>query len=696
MKNKAVFLLLAPLLTAVLTGCATSQQTGTPSDDKGDSKYRVNNIGDSFLKGGQLPAELSDEAGGDGQQQPQGGFSTLESMQKQEVVFSDRNLADAFADKAKYQVSANQMEVRDFLHYSFGQLLGVNYLLGPDLPGGSPVTLNISERISARRLFSLVEEVLNKRNMAIQYDGSVYLIVAKDPKSKVATKVGVGRELADIPKSSGKVVQVVPLLYGIKTTIKHTIEQLTDASVTIDAIQSALFVNGDVESVRRALELVQLLDSPATRGKFIGMVELAYIDPALYLEQMSTLLENEGIPNSINAPQSNNLVFVPLYQIGAVAIFSATQDLLNRVKFWTQTLDQPPKGDVKQYFVFNPRYARAKDIGESLRPLLDASYQQAARDKPTAAANAADAKGQSTGQLKTASRNLGVSNDRMTFVVDERSNALIFYSTGTEYKNVVPLVRKLDVLPKQVLMEVVIAEVNLSDSFKFGVEWALTQGDVKLSTDGAFEASGIGGLGLFAGDLTKDFARANLFASNSNINVLSRPSILVRDGVTANINIGEEVSIKGSTTNLDGGGAVESSEFRSTGITLNITPTVNAQGVVIMALNQSFSNQVPDSSGAGGNPNFFERSISTEVVAESGQTIMLAGLIDHRYNDSTSKVPGFGDLPLLGKLFKTEGDTGEKKELVLMITPKVITNMDQWSDIIARFREQLSGIQLPE
>jgi len=684
--NKTIRYFMITVLATSMLGCATKQ----------DKKQ----LPSSYLSGGSVEKEESDKVvGAQEVLRTKTNFNSIETIDRGEVSFSSNQLSKSFSQKKLFQISAKDMQLQDFLHYVLGELINVNYLITPSIKSvNSPVTLNIGNEITEQRLFELTEEVLSERGIAITLAKDVYLVAKLDPNSKNSTRVGVGRDAFSVPSSNGTILQIVPILYGVKTTLKRTIEELTDVQITIDVKQSTLFVRGNNKSIIRALELIQLLDSPAIRGRQIGMVELAFVDVDLYLQQMSLLLENEGIPNSIGSPGNDNLVFVPLPQIGTVAIFSATQKLLERVRFWSKTLDKPSQGDVKQYYIYHPKYARASDIGDSLTPLLNAS---AASIKSTSRAqeNRVDTNSQGSGQLKTTNRNAGASNERMTLVVDERSNALIFFSTGTDYKNILSLIQKLDVLPQQVLLEVVIAEVNLVDDFKFGVEWAMTRGDVSAGTSEAFSVGEIGGLNLLSLGASGDFIKANFFDQNQNINILSRPSLLVRDGVSASIEIGAEISVIGSTTdNLNSGTGVQttSSEYISTGIAINVTPTVNAQGIVIMAITQSLSNTVPNSSGAGGNPSIFKRNLSTEVLAESGQTIILAGLIDERDSETDTKVPFLGDLPFIGNIFKSKGNNKTKTELVLMITPKVISRTEQWTDIMSSFKSTLVDIELEQ
>jgi general secretion pathway protein D len=281
--------------------------------------------------------------------------------------------------------------------------------------------------------------------------------------------------------------------------------------------------------------------------------------------------------------------------------------------------------------------------------------------------------------------------------VDLRSNALIFHTTGNRYQALLPTIRRLDTPPRQILVEVTIAEVLLTDEFALGVEFAIERsgGDVSLGT--------IGGLGLPAGGgfisvLGSDGAiQARMLASNSLINVLSNPSLVVRDGVSANISVGNDIPTVGATffDPLQSNTQITTVQYRKTGVDLTVRPTLNAQGLVVMEIKQSISNVVEGGSEVEGTPAIFERSLSTEVVARSGETILLGGLISEINNETVAKVPGLGDIPWLGALFRSTTQSTERTELVIMITPRVLDETTRWDGILERLDSALRYLSLP-
>jgi general secretion pathway protein D len=481
-------------------------------------------------------------------------------------------------------------------------------------------------------------------------------------------------------------MQVVPLQFGVKLTLERTLRSLTKAKITPDFSQSAIFIEGRREEIIRAIELIDLLDTPAMRGRYIGLIDFMFLDPAVFASKVITLLENEGIDAAIGKPAGKNLVLVPMEQMGAIAVFATNEFLLDRVKYWAEQLDAPGEGPDKQFFLYHPRYAKAVDLGKSIKNLLNLTREEA---------GSSSNEGGSTGNAPSPRRIVGSDSEDINVVVDETANVLVFHAAGNRYRSLLPLLRKLDVMPKQVMLDITIAEVSLKDEFKYGVEWALKQQEVNLTTQGAFGASAVGGIGLLI-DGNKGPLTANFLTTNSLVNILSKPTLVVRDGASASITVGSSISVVGQTTQdpINGDRQTTSSEYRKTGVDVSVTPIVNAAGIISMEVSQSISNSVPGSSGSGGNPDIFDRAVKTSVLAASGQTVMLAGLISENVSAGGSGAPGFSKIPLLGHLFKAQSDISDRTELIMLITPRVLEYMSDWEPIMEDFRRTLTFMKV--
>ena len=168
-------------------------------------------------------------------------------------------------------------------------------------------------------------------------------------------------------------------------------------------------------------------------------------------------------------------------------------------------------------------------------------------------------------------------------------------------------------------------------------------------------------------------------ASQNLVKVLSRPTLTVRDGKTASINVGQEVpTLSSQATNTASSTEVlQSIQYRNTGVILQVKPTINARGVVTLEISQEVSEASANTSSDIDSPIILNRQVVTEVVAGDGQTVVLGGLIRENKSSNEVGVPGLRQIPFLGFLFKTNTKSLERTELVVFLTPRIIQSQEQ-------------------
>ena len=650
-------------------------------------------------------AEAATTAGG-----AQAGMQRLRPLASASPGIAAEDWTDRFPADDELRVAVEDMPLSQFLHYVFGELLEVNYLISDGLANlEAPVSLSLQDSVSSRRLYTLATELLAGREIGVTYRDDVFYLSPIDRRGKGDVFIGFGARAEDVPDVPGPIMQIIPLRYGVTPSIERTIRDLVDAKVMGDPTQGALFVTGERFEILRVLDVVGLMDRPSQRGRYVGLVSLTYIAAGELIDRVVELLKVEGVPAAVGSGSSSNVSLVSLESIGAVAVFAASRQLLDRVDYWARQLDRPAQGPERRYYVYTPRYARADEIGLSLVPLLGqpdgAGAQDAARDTRSALAGSAaqsamnralqTRRDDGRGASAQARSQVSVRADDLTMSVDLRSNALIFNTTGTRYQALLPMIRRLDTPPRQILVEATIAEVLLTDEFAMGVEFALENSDVSIGTTGGLGLPDGGGFVSIVGN--DGAVRAQLSASNRLVNILSNPSLVVRDGATASISVGNDIPTVGATffDPIQSDTQVTSVQYRKTGVNLTVTPTLNAQGLVVMAIEQEISNTVEGGSEVEGTPAIFERTLTTEVVARSGETILLGGLISENNNTTAAKVPGLGDIPLLGRLFRLRiRESTERTELVVMITPRVLDENTRWDSILDRLDSELRHLSL--
>ncbi|QLE86107.1 general secretion pathway protein GspD [Shewanella sp. Scap07] len=670
---------LSIIAAAVLSGCSTLPTEPYPYDTsylEGEATEKEQNV--DYQQGLNEP-DID---------QPSISYKKLPSMKTDRTAnTTELDLTKQFSDTEKVTISADALPLNQFLHYVLGEVLEVSYILDNNSKADSKgVTLNIRKPITKRKLFTLVDELLVDGGYQLYFKDDLFYVNKQDQQGSSNRIFGFGRELTDVPRTSVDITQIVPLNFPLKSGFHLTIQQLANVQVGVDYDQNSVTLTGRRPEILKAMEFIHLVDAPLFRDRQVTLYRSTFVPADELAENLSNVLNNEGITVKGDKPSGNAVTVLPIERISSVILFANDYSLLKRAGFWLSKLDQPSMIEENQYFTYIPQFARASDIAESLEPLLSGT---SANRRESVNNTVGETSAQTKGKPNQSSGAIG--NDKVKLVVDVRSNALIAQTTGLEYQRLLPLIKRMDVMPKQVMLEVMIAEVTLTDVFKQGVEFAFSSGDLSISTKGSFGVEKIGGMsfGLKGAD---GEILANFLETNSHVNVLSRPSVVVRDGASAAMNVGTDIPVVGETTSdPDGDRQTTSIQYRKTGVQLTVTPTVNSQGVVIMEINQSISNQA-NTETVSDSPAIFERMINTEVVANSGQAVILGGLISENSSYSESKVPWLGDLPLLGGLFRSNNDEVVKTELIVMVTPRIIEASNEWDDIKSSFTSQMQAL----
>ncbi|MBM2803093.1 MAG: ral secretion pathway protein [Deltaproteobacteria bacterium] len=304
--------------------------------------------------------------------------------------------------------------------------------------------------------------------------------------------------------------------------------------------------------------------------------------------------------------------------------------------------------------------------------------------------------------------------EQLRIVADPATNSLIIYGTNQEYQNIKNILKELDAIPRQVLIEALILQVDLKDSEDFGVDYELFRksrqtifgktfgSSAALTTlgklfPGAPAFSGVGGLSAIAGDNTVS-AMIRAAATNSRIKLISSPSVIASDNRPARIQVGSEEPIPtGTVQSPVSGGTITSSttvQYRNTGRILTIIPQVNSQGLVNLQIKAEVSARGDDVKvGQDSFPAFNTQDAETTAVVHDGETLVIGGLIGERKSRGRSGIPYLMDIPVIGRFFGTTSDSADRTELIMLITPTVIRNRVESRVVTAEFKAGLEKVR---
>jgi general secretion pathway protein D len=280
--------------------------------------------------------------------------------------------------------------------------------------------------------------------------------------------------------------------------------------------------------------------------------------------------------------------------------------------------------------------------------------------------------------------------------VDDVNNSLIIQATPADYAYVSETIRKMDILPRQALIDAKIYEVDLTDNLTFGINATLdAKGNDSTLTTGSL-TDGLLNAKTFipVGDARQIMAALSAIAGKTKVRVLEAPSVLALDGQEATIVVGAEVPYPGTSFTPSVGGSTTSVQYRDTGISLLVRPRISASGSVTMDIMQEVSTPGPSVTiGEGDAPSFNKTSVQTTLSVKDGETVAIAGLIRDGHDFIRSGIPFLSDIPLVGYLFGKTEKTSHRNELIIMITPHVIRTPEKLDEMTQELRDSLRNVR---
>ena len=591
----------------------------------------------------------------------------------------------ALVDVRDVQVTLPPQGLPQFIDTVFGELLRVPYSLGPGVAERRDIiALRGPDVMSTPRLFTMAQMALAQYGLAVVVDDSGVRILDDTVLSGRSPTFIRARSSPGTPGPSRPVMQFFPVSTLDVAAITPLLEQAypNRGSVRFEAQTetNTLLISGTARDVAAAASVLRELDQPHFGSGQIARIEPVFLSAEQLADEVSRALRAEGfrVPNPLEA-QGGALVMLPLPNSNQVLVFSHDERLLERTLHWVRTLDRATAlGNGEGMFVYTVRNMSAGDLA-SLIGSSGASESPVSVTPPEVAVRRVG--GAPLGSQPRAP----VSGGGIS--VDTAGNRILFRGTASEYQRLRDTLVQLDQPARQVLIELTIVEVTLTDETRFGVEWFLEQ----TITDGTLTASTEGGSTRLPGGLgavaSHVFSRGtveaalNAFASNRNLNILSTPRIFTRSGREAEILVGTDVPIitsqRASDSQSEGDTDIlQTVQYRQTGIILRVLPIVYGDDQIEISLYQEVSSQQPNTSAAIDSPLILNRSVSTQIALQEGTTAVIGGLMQDTYSRDQRGVPGLKDIPFIGAAFRSEEVSGDKVELVILVTPYIVRDSD--------------------
>jgi general secretion pathway protein D len=613
-----------------------------------------------------------------------------------------------------------------------GDIYGVKYTVDPGIEG--KVTIQTPQPVPRSSAIDLFQTALRSNNVAMINTGEQFKIVPADQAA-----VGANIRLDGLQPAEdrlGSHVQIVQLQYVSAAEMRRLLEPISPRGsvVRADEARNTITLSGTSQEIAGMLQAISIFDIDVMKGMSFALVPVSTAQPDAVASQLRDVFSSTK-----EGPMAGMVHFIPNQQLGAILVVSPQQKYLARAAEWVRRFDSQAEGTEKQFYTYTAQNRRAQELVDVLLPMFTngtnanrpnttgrnvaPQYQEAGiqsgagsgfpqmtgasagggtaqpasflgnTSSPAARQNAPAASDQ--GPQPQAATTDPRQDPRFRIAIDEGKNSILIEATPADYRRIMGVIKGLDIMPKQVLIEVTIAEVSLNDELKFGVRWFLQGkgGNSFTFTDdpGGSIASVFPG---FSYALTAANIAATLNALNTitTVNVISSPSLTVMDNRAAFLQIGDEVPIttqSAVSVLTPGAPVVNSVTYKDTGIILSIMPHINASGRVLLDLEQEVSSVVQTTTSGIDSPTIQQRRIKTSVAVNNGEALALGGLMQRQNNNTQGQVPLLGSIPIIGNAFKFKDNTIAKTELLIFITPTVMRNLNEARAVTDEYRREM-------
>ncbi len=605
---------------------------------------------------------------------------------------------------------------------TIGSILEWNYVIDPEITG--TVNIHTEGTVTKGDLPAILNTILKVNNVVkVQDDGLINLIPLGTAKEK-AVYPTMGSDPDAIALKQNFLIQVVKLKYIRTEELISVIKgyQSEDSDV-VNYKERNLFIISDIDSnVKKLMKIIKLFDVDIFKDAATKVFPLKNASAEDVAGELEKIFKVYDYPT--NTARGVGISFFNIERINAVLVITTRRNLFEQAEKWINELDKSASENKVGVYIYSVQNVKAENLAGVLTSIFvtkdedekeykknilkekkpkekrpDKTKEGAGEQKASAGEVAAPDTAQSG-----ADESSGMVQNKIKIVTDETTNSIIIMATRKDYKVILETIKKLDVFPKQVLIEVTIAEILLDSRTQFGIEWEYSHNyesgssmtGIATTRNGAGAISS--GLAYVIRNTNKLTTALKASAQDNKVNILSSPRIIASDNQVAKIEIGEDVplvtsvyrtnDVSSTATTVD-----QTIQYRSTGIILKVTPRINEAGLVQLEINQEVS-EVSEKSVAGiQSPVIYKRSATTMLAVNDSETIIIGGLMKQKKIRNNSGVPFLSKIPIIGYFFSYTSDSVEKTELMILITPRVIKASEDSKRISNEYNKKVLDIK---
>lgn len=677
------------------------------------------------------------------------------------MVANPHQQSSAVSDNGEVTLNYVDTDIRELARVILGTILKVNYSVQPGLQG--TVTIQTARPLKREELLPTFESLLNQAGATMTYEDGMFKIGPAGDTAVIPPVIDAA--------SVGSGSMVVPLRYASAKQLAAMLEPYVGdgAKLLADPARNVLVVSGTVEARSNLIDLIKVFDVDYLAGQSYALFPAKSSDPDKVAADLQHALQLDsdgplaGALQVVPIEQANAIMVIaerPSYLDRAARLIAQINQVAdtggrNLHVYYLKNVQAKDLQPVLQRAINPPSGGGGGEAGPgNLPPTAEPAQINAAGGAGgnggnggiggiagTAPGNSAapgaspvsgggafganpgmgqqgnSASGATQSGAAASSANAqteeteaaGANAKGPQIIADSKSNALIIVATEDDYAKIEAAIRKLDILPLQVLIEATVAEVTLNHDLEYGVQFYLNNhvGQVTLSNAQSSGQTAVGSAlnsALFPGTLAPAFpgfavartvggvqAALEALKTITNVEVISAPKLLILDRQEASLQVGDLVPITTQSADvLTGNGTIVNSvQYQPTGVILNVTPRINSGGLVTLDIDQEVSQVQPTTSSTINSPTFQQRVIKSKIVVQDGETVSLAGLITDTKSKSNNGVPLLQDIPIVGTLFSTRTNNNDRTELLVLITPHVVYDQRDARALTEELRRKL-------
>lgn len=591
---------------------------------------------------------------------------------------------------------------------TLAEILRINYIVDPNVRGR--VTIQTSGKLRPDELFPVFFQILEANGLTAVKDGNIYKILRMKEATQLPLSTRTGRHAISEP-GERMIIQIIPLRFISANEMTTLLTPFVTAGGTIVSHQNTntILVVDQASNIEKILRLKDVFDIDLFKNVDYRFIKLQYMNAEDASKTINEIIASYG------ANIAESFKAIPLPRINSLLLISKQPQIISKVQTYIRELDIAVEDVEPRIFVYSVKNGASAELSNLLNAVFAKSssdqtttltpqepetqqYRQEGTQELFPEITTSDRQVRTVAGERISAESSGTLRGDVKITPDEIRNTLIIEATPMDYRVIEAILTRIDVLPRQVLIEVTIAEITLDASTELGIEWRFDRGEdfvSGLQTGATLGSAGLNFSYAILDQAKKWTATVSALAQKGKVNILSSPSVLASDNKEAKINVSTEIPVATTTYTYDNVSTDRllqtSIQYRNTGVILSVTPHINEYGLVSMDVNQEVSEQAEQVEVGEGDKrfSFFKRSVNTTLTVKNGQTIVIGGLIRETKSDNTAGIPCIGEVPVLSYFFGKKSTSSNKTELIIFITPKVIATFEDVDIVSEEFRNRI-------